>query len=155
MSNWFILRTDARKEAYVAQQIRNAGFESWHPVQVIACRPAIARRITAKTQLKAYREIAILPRRLFVQADVLYGGALVDALQIRHCLGFERDGYSATINIPDAQIAAFRAVIDAENRAALALSQSASRRQKQKWRSLHDALVEMIDAAKTELEQAA
>jgi hypothetical protein len=57
--------------------------------------------------------------------------------------------------IPDSQISAFRAVIDAENRAALALSQSASRKQKAKWRDLREALLEMVDQAKAQLEQAA
>jgi hypothetical protein len=57
--------------------------------------------------------------------------------------------------IPDAQIAAFRAEIDRENTAALALMQAQSRKQKAKWKSLHDALVEMIDGAKTQMERAA
>ena len=149
---WLIVRTDFRKEAYVAAQIRNAGFDAWHPVQVIACRPAVARRVTAKAQLRAYREIAILPRRVFACLPV----ASVDDLQgIRHLVGVEFDGDMRPVVIPDGQITAFRAVIDAENRAALALSQSASRKQKAKWRSLHDALVEMIDGARAQLELAA
>ncbi len=149
---WLIIRTDFRKEPYVASQIRNAGFEAWHPVQVIACRPAIARRVTQKAQLRAYREVAILPRRLFACLPT----DSVEALQgIRHLVGIEFDGDMRPVSIPDSQIAAFRAVIDAENTAALALSQSASRKQKAKWRSLHDALVEMIEGAKAQLEQAA
>jgi hypothetical protein len=149
---WLILRTDFRKEPYVVSQIGNMGFTAWHPVQVIATRPAIARRVTQKAQLRAYREIAILPRRVFACLPV----ASVDDLNgIRHLVGIEFDGDMRPVVIPDGQIAAFRAVIDAENRAALALSQSASRKQKAKWRSLHDALVELIDLARSELEQAA
>lgn len=149
---WLILRTDARKEPYVAQQLRNRGFDAWHPVQVIACRPAISRRVTAKAQLRAYREVAILPRRVFTSLPA----AFLDDLQgMRHLVGVEFDADMLPVGIPDQQIRDFRAVIDAENRAALALSQSASRKQKQKWRSLHEALVEMIDAAKSQLEQAA
>jgi hypothetical protein len=59
VANWVILRTDFRKEHYVVSQIGNMGFAAWHPVQVIAARPAVARRVTAKAQLRAYREIAI------------------------------------------------------------------------------------------------
>jgi hypothetical protein len=152
VANWIILRTDFRKEPYVVSQIANRGFTAWHPVQVIATRPAVARRVTAKAQLRAYREIAILPRRVFACLPV----ASVDDLNgIRHLVGVEFDGDMRPVVIPDGQIAAFRAVIDAENRAALALSQSASRKQKAKWRSLHDALVEMIDGARAQLEQAA
>lgn len=150
--NWIILRTDFRKEPYVVSQLGNMGFPVWHPVQVIATRPAVARRVTAKAQLRSYREIAILPRRVFACLPV----ASVDDLQgIRHLVGVEFDGDMRPVVIPDGQIAAFKAVIDAENRAALALSQSASRKQKAKWRSLHDALVEMIDGARAQLEQAA
>ncbi len=149
---WIIMRTDFRKEPYVVSQIGNMGFPAWHPVQVIACRPAVARRVTAKAQLRAYREIAILPRRVFACLPV----ASVDDLQgIRHLVGVEFDGDMRPVVIPDSQISAFRAVIDAENRAALALSQSASRKQKAKWRDLREALLEMVDQAKAQLEQAA
>ena len=152
MANWVILRTDFRKEPYVVSQIGNMGFQCWHPVQVIATRPAVARRVTAKAQLRAYREIAILPRRVFACLPV----ASVDDLNgIRHLVGVEFDGDMRPVVIPDGQIAAFKAVIDAENRAALALSQSASRKQKAKWKSLHDALCELIDGARAQLEQAA
>ena len=151
MGSWLILRTDARKEAYVASRIGKMGFAAWHPVQVIACRPAISRRVTAKAQLRAYREVAILPRRVFTSLPA----AFLDDLQgMRHLVGVEFDADMLPVGIPDQQIKDFRAVIDAENRAAVALS-SAGKRQKQKWRSLHDALVEMIDAAKSQLEQAA
>jgi hypothetical protein len=149
---WVILRTDFRKEPYVVSQIANRGFTAWHPVQVIATRPAVARRVTAKAQLRAYREIAILPRRVFACLPV----ASVDDLNgIRHLVGIEFDGDMRPVVIPDSQIAAFKAVIDAENRAALALSQSASRKQKAKWRDLKEALLEMVDGARAQLEQAA
>ena len=150
--NWIILRTDFRKEPYVVSQIGNMGFQCWHPVQVIATRPAIARRVTQKAQLRAYREVAILPRRVFACVPA----ASVDDLQgIRHMVGIEFDGDMRPICIPDSQISAFRAVIDAENTAALALSQKASRKQKAKWRDLKEALLEMIDGARAQLEQAA
>lgn len=149
---WIIVRTDARKEQYVARQIINAGFEAWHPVQVIACRPSIGRRITAKAQLVAYREIAILPRRVFCTVPVALHAELEG---IRHLVAIERNADQEAVSVPHSQIVAFRAVIDAENTAALALSQKASRRQKAKWRDLKEALVEMIDGAKQTMEQAA
>lgn len=150
--NWIILRTDFRKEPYVVSQIGNMGFQCWHPVQVIATRPAIARRVTQKAQLRAYREIAILPRRVFASLPV----ASVDVLQgIRHLVGIEFDGDMRPVVIPDGQITAFKAVIDAENTAAMALSQTQSRKQKSRWRDLKEALLEMVDQAKAQLEQAA
>lgn len=152
--NWIIIRTDFRKEAYVAQQIRNLTFDAWHPVQIIACRPAIARRVSSKAQLRAYREISILPRCIF--AAVPHWALLQGELDhIRHLAGVERDGDSRPLSVPHEQIAAFRTEIDRENTAALALAQKASRKQKAKWRSLHDALVELIDSAKTQMEMAA
>ena len=152
---WLIIRTDSRKEAYVARQLQNMGFNAWNPVQVIACRPSIARRITAKAQLQAYREVSILPRRVFVQVQNDYPSLPYDFVPPRHAVQTEVDGDMLPIRIPDSQISAFRAVIDAENTAALALSQKASRRQKAKWRDLKEALVELIDGAKAQLEQAA
>ncbi len=151
---WIIIKTKFSKEHYVASQIRNAGFDAWHPVQVIARRPAIARRVTQKAQLRAYREIAILPRRLFMRVnDDLHFP--FDFAAPRHMVGIETNADMEAVLIPDRQIDAFRAVIDAENTAALALSQSASKRQRAKWKNLHDALVEMIEGAKAQLEQAA
>jgi hypothetical protein len=149
---WIILRTDARKEAYVAAQIRNAGFDAWHPVQIIACRTAVARRVTAKTQMRAYREIAILPRRLFAAVPAALHAELEG---IRHLVAIERNADQEAISVPDSQIHAFRVTIDSENTAALALSQRASRKQKAKWRDLKEALLEMIDGAKQIIDQAA
>jgi hypothetical protein len=57
--------------------------------------------------------------------------------------------------VPPEQIAAFRAEIDRENTATLALATRQNRKQKAKWKSLHDALVDMIQTAKGQMEQAA
>lgn len=149
---WLILRTDARKEAYVAQQIKNAGLEAWHPVQVIACRPHAVRKLLSKSQLATYREVAILPRRVFAAVPVALQAELEG---LRHLVGIERNADQEAISVPSSQISAFRAVIDAENRAALMLSQKASRKQKAKWKSLHDALLDMMEEARNQLEQAA
>jgi hypothetical protein len=67
----------------------------------------------------------------------------------------ERDSSSGAFSVPSAEIARFRAAIDAENTAALALAQKASRKQKARWRSLHDALLDLIEGAKQSMEQAA
>lgn len=152
MTGWLIIRTDYRKEHYVAQQIRNAGFDAWVPVQIIAARPQIARRITAKAQLQTIKEIPVLPRRLFAAVPVALQAELEG---VRHLVAIERNAALEAISVPFNQIHAFRVEIDRENTAALALSQRASRKQKAKWKSLHDALVEMIDGAKAHLEQAA
>lgn len=152
MTNWLIIRTDFRKEHYVAQQIRNAGFDAWVPVQIITSRPQIARRITAKAHMQTIKELPILPRRMFAAVPV----ALQDELEgIRHLVAIERNADQEAISVPHSQIHAFRVTIDNENTAALALSQRASRKQKAKWKSLHDALCEMIEGAKQTMEQAA
>ena len=152
--NWLIIKTDFRKEAYVAAQIRNMTFDAWHPVQVITCRPAIARRVSSKAQLRSYKEISILPRRIFAAVPV-WAVLQGELSHIRHLVAIEHGSDSRPLSVPDAEIRQFRAAIDAENTASLALAQKASRRQKAKWRSLKDALLELVDSAKQQMEQAA
>jgi hypothetical protein len=149
---WIILRTDARKEAYVARQIINAGFEAWVPVQIIAARTQASRRFLSKPNLCAIRELPILPRRIFASVPAALHAELEG---IRHLVAIERNADQEAISVPANQIHAFRVTIDNENTAALALSQTASRRQKKKWKSLHDGLIEMIEGAKQTMEQAA
>lgn len=152
--NWLIIRTDARKEAFVARQVGLMGWPAWVPVQIITSRPVAARKVTAKAHLQTIKELPILPRRIFaavpswaVWQDELHG--------IQHYVGIERQADNSVVWVPDVQISAFRAEIDAVNTAALALSQRASRRQKTKWRDLKEALVEMIHGAKQTMESAA
>jgi hypothetical protein len=151
---WLILRTDHAKEQYVAQQVRNLTWDAWVPAQVIVCRPAIARRVSSKAQFRSTKEIPILPRRIFAAVPV-WAVLQGELSHIRHLVAVERDGDSRPLSVPSAEINRFRSAIDAENMAALALAQKASRKQKAKWRSLHDALVDMIEAAKGQLEAAA
>lgn len=149
---WLIIRTDARKEHFVAAQIRNAGFDAWVPCQIITSRPNVARRITSKAHMQTVRELPILPRRLFAAVPE----ALHAELQgVRHLVAIERYADQRPVSVPHSQIHAFRVTVDNENTAALALCQRASRKQKAKWRSLKDALLEMIDEAKQQMEQAA
>jgi hypothetical protein len=151
--NWLIIRTDFRKEHYVASQIRLLGFDAWVPCQIIFTRPAIARRVTAKAEV-SIKELPILPRRLFAHFPP-WMEPQGELAHIRHLIGVERDACSEVIAIPDAEITRFRAAIDAENTASLALAQAKSRKQKAKWRSLRDALIDLVEGAKQQMEQAA
>ena len=153
---WLILRTDHAKEHYVARQVQNLGYQAWVPAQIIVSRPSIARRVSSKAHMRNIKELPILPRRIFACiVDWQDRETQSEIACLRHCDGFERDSEQRLALIPDAQIAAFRAAIDAENTASLALAQKASRKQKAKWKSLHDALVELIQGAKETMEQAA
>ena len=154
MTDWLIIRTDFRKEHkehYVARQIEMLGFTAWVPCQIITSRPGIARRKLAAPGV-AIKELPILPKRLFARMDWHAAGSLRG---IRHFEDVERDAEERIITVPDGQITVFRAEIDRENTSALALAQKASRRQKAKWRSLKDALLELVDSAKQQMEQAA
>lgn len=149
--SWLIVRCDFRKEAYVAAQIRNLGWDAWVPCQIITSRPGIARRKLAAPGV-SIKELPILPKRLFARMDWHEAGNLRG---IRHLEDVERDGEERIVSVPDGQIAAFRAEIDRENTAALALAQKASRRQKAKWRNIHEAMTDWINQAKQQMEAAA
>lgn len=149
---WLIIHTNHAKEGFVARQIGLMGYDAWVPAQIVVARPHTARKVTAKAHLQKIRELPILPRRLFAAVPV----HVQDELQrIRHLVGIERDGQMLPVQISHAQIIAFRAEIDRENTAALALAQKASRKQKAKWKTLQEALLEMIEQAKEQLVQAA
>lgn len=150
--SWLILRTDARKELYVARQIALAGFDSWVPSQVLVSRPHAARRITAKAHLQAIKEIPILPRRVFAAIPTASHG---DLASIRHLVGVERDGNQQPVYVPPNQINVFKAEIDRENTSTLALATRPDRKQKARWKALQDALLDMIHNARQQLEQAA
>jgi len=153
LTHWLIIRTDHAKEAYVARQIMFRGWDAWVPAQIIVSRNCISRAVTAKA-LQKTKELPILPRRIFA-AVPMWAVYQAELDGLRHMVGFEQNADQSLVQINDAEISRFRAAIDAENMAALALANRASKRQKQRWRSLHDALVEMIDGAKNQMEQAA
>jgi len=148
---WFLVRTDHRKEAYVARQIARLGYDSWVPAQLIAVRPHAARNAAAATAL-VIKEIPILPRRVFCALPEAVDG---DFLKIRHLVALERDAALSPLRIPAIEVCQFKAAIDAENTASLALAQRASRKQKARWRNLHDALLDVIEQAKQTMEIAA
>jgi len=151
VDSWLILKTDFRKEHYVAAQIRHMGFAAWVPCQMISTRLGIGRRKLSAPAV-AIKELPVLPRRLFAAVPVALEA---DLLKVRHLVALERDAALDPVSVPGSQIDAFRAEIDRENTAALALASARSRKQKQKWRSLHEALVEMIEGAKNQMEAAA
>lgn len=138
----------------MARQIKALTFDAWNPVQIIACRPHHARKVTSRMQIRTIKEVSILPRCIFAAVPV-WAVLQGELAHIRHLLAVENGPDSLPLCVPDAEIARFRAAIDAENTASLALAQAKSRRQKAKWRSLKDALVDMIEGAKQTMEQAA
>lgn len=150
---WLIIRTAFRKEHYVARQVEDMGFRAWVPAQIIVTRTAAGRRLTAKAT-QHVKELPILPRRLFA-AVPMWAVHQAELDGLRYMEGFEQNAELCPVQIPDAEIARFKAAIDAENTAALALAQKASRRQKARWKALHDALAELIEQAKGQLEAAA
>ena len=155
---WIIIRTDRAKESYVARRLRDdLGFETWLPVQIIPCRPQIARRVSAKAHVLKRKELPILPRRVFVQMPPQ---ANTDALQAvfgktRHLVAIERDGDQRPVRIASGAIEAFRAEIDRENEVSLALATRPNPKQKARWKSLREGLQEAIASAKELVEMAA
>jgi hypothetical protein len=156
--SWVIIRTKkSGKEAFVAQQIdRLLGKETaWVPCQIITSRPCISRRVTAHAAV-SIKELPVVPKLLFVGGPAIHDREVQSELRtLRHVDRLECNAEQLPVYIPDVQIAAFRAEIDRVNTASLALAQKASRRQKAKWRSLKDALLELVDSAKQQMEQAA
>ena len=143
---WLIIRTDFRKEHYVAQQIRNAGFDAWVPCEVRTHR--ICRHV--KRRETTYHPI--LPKTLFAAVPMALVGEL---LGVRHLTAVERNAAQEPVSVPSSQIHAFRVEIDKLNDAALALSQTASKKQKAKWKALKEGLAEALEQAKQMMEQAA
>lgn len=146
MTDWLIVRTDFRKEHFVAAQIRNVGFEAWVPCE------ARTHRICRHVKRRETTYHPILPRTLFAAVPVALQAELAG---VRHLDSIERNALQEAISVPSSQIHAFRVEIDKMNAAALALSQTASRKQKAKWRDMREALAELVNGAKQELEQAA
>ena len=147
-----IVRTEFRREQAVAIQIAKKGFPVWVPVQKIRQRPTAARTHMDRSNTFQIKDRVVYPSLFF---------AAVPVEQIDRILGLrgldrvEQTSEGTWALVPDDQVRAFRDAIDRENAAALALAQSASRKNKAKWRSLQDALKELVDGAKQVMEQAA
>lgn len=150
--NWLIVRTEFRRELAVSIQIAKKGFPVWVPVQKIRQRPVAARQHMDRSNTFQIKDRAVCPSLFF---------AAVPVEQIDRILGLrgldrvEQTSEGTWALVPDEQVRVFREAIDRENAAALALAQSASRKNKAKWRSLQDALKELVDGAKQVMEQAA
>jgi len=151
--SWLIIRTNFRKEAYVARQIANMGFPAWVPCQLVASRPGIARRVTARAAVDP-EPTPLLPRRLFA-AVPSWAVWQAELDGIRHLKAIERNAELLPVWIPDAQIAAFKAEIDRVNTATLALATRQNRKQKAQWKDMRTALLDMIHQAKGQIEAAA
>lgn len=138
----------------MARQIKALTFDAWNPVQIVACRPHHARKVTSRVQIRTIKEVSLLPRRIFAAVPV-WAVLQGELAHIRHLVAVEHGPDSLPLCVPDAEISRFRAAIDAENTASLALAQAKSRRQKAKWRDMRAGLLELIEGAKQTMEQAA
>lgn len=146
--NWLIIKTDFRKEHYVARQIQALTFDAWVPCEVRT------QRICRHVKRRQTTHHPLIPRLIFA-AVPFWAVAQGELDHIRHLVAVERNADQAPVSVPSSEIHAFRAAIDAENTAALALSQTATKKQKARWRNLKEALLETIEQAKQQMEQAA
>lgn len=149
MSGWIIVRTQVKKEDYVARQIANAGFDAWVPTEIVRCRGA-SRRITKTTVTT--KPLPVLPKRLFCAVPVAAHG---DLMKIRHLVAIERGPDSTALEIPYSQIVVFRDEIDRLNREVLALAAIQTRKHRAKWRDMREALAELAKGDKRAVEVAA
>lgn len=149
---WLIVRTEFRREQAVAIQIAKKGFPVWVPVQKIRQRPTAARTHMDRSNTFQIKDRAVCPSLLFAAVPV---DEIDRILGLRGLDRVEQTSEGTWALVPDDQVKAFREAIDRENAAALALAQSANRKNKAKWRSWQDALKEMVDGAKQVMEQAA
>jgi hypothetical protein len=137
---WIILRTDAAKEAYCADQVQQAGFKAWAPAEVRYVRKH------PKSKALVKREFPVLPRRIFVLDPG--GTASGNLLYIRHIVAVERDSSLAPLKIDSSAIDVFRSEIDRVNLEVMAMARMvATRKERSKWRSLHDGLLDVIRKA--------
>lgn len=150
MTPWLIVRTEAAKEHFVAKEIVRLGLgEAWVPVEIRSYRTAVVRKHRGPPQTKEY---PLLPKRLFAAVPVALQGVLAT---VRHLAAIERGSDATALQIPAHEIALFRARVAELNADTLALCKITTRKQKRAWKSMKEALEEMIGAAKTEMEMAA
>ena len=149
---WIIVRTEFRRELAVSIQIAKKGYSVWVPVQKIRQRPTAARTHMDRSNTFQIKDRPVCPSLFFAAVPV---DKIDRILGLRGLNKVEQTSEGTWALVPDVQVMAFRDAIDQENAAALALAQSASRKNKAKWRSLQDALKEMVDGAKQTMEQAA
>ena len=149
---WLIVRTAYRKEIAVATQIEKKRFPVWVPLQIITKRPTAARRHMDRSNTLIEQKRPVCPSLLFAAVPV---DEVDRILGIRHLDRIEQTYENTWALVPDAEIAAFRAAVDAENLAAQMLTAAAQRKRKAKWRSLQDAMEDLVRVVKGPMEQAA
>lgn len=152
MTSWLIIRTDRAKELYVCRQIALAGYDAWCPMEVRMVRPGIARRVSAMSHVRREVHMPVLPKMLFAAVPV---AAEADIARIRHLEHIERDGQSVALRVAGNEVLRFKAEIDRLNEATRALNAISTRKTKQVWRNMRDALMEITARAGQTVEQAA
>ena len=149
---WLIIRTEYHREKAVAAQIDKKGFMSWVPMQKHTKRQPGARRHMDRSNVLETIERPVCPSLLFAAVPVRDVDRI---LGIRHLSKIEQTAEAMWAVVPDEQVRQFREAIDAENRAAMMLTEAARRKQKKRWRSLEEGLLELVAAVTNPIEQAA
>ena len=153
MTHWLIVRTDFRKEQAVAVQIGKKGFPVWVPVEKVVQRhPGARRHMDISNTHLPPKDRPICPSLLFAAVPL---DEIDRILGLRDLDKVEQTSEGTWARVPDDQVTRFRKAIDAENAAAMALYQTTGKRNKKRWRSLQDALMELVEGAKQTMEQAA
>lgn len=150
--NWLLIRTDHAKEAYVARQIQNLGFDAWVPSQVIIERHKAARRHMDRSNVKQPKTRPVCPTMLFATVPV---NCIDEIVSIRHLRKIEQTAQGLIAVVPHSQIRVFMDAIEAENTLARVLSEASRRKQKPVWRSLQDGLLELAASVTGQAQEAA
>lgn len=115
-------------------------------------RPGIARRVSAMSHVRREVHMPVLPKMLFAAVPV---AAEADLAGIRHLEHIERDGQSVALRVAGNEVLRFKAEIDRLNEATRALNAISTRKTKQVWLNMRDALLEITARAGQTVEQAA
>jgi hypothetical protein len=152
MTAWLIIRSEYHKEAAVAVQISKKGFPVWVPMQIISKRPTAARTHMDRSNTVLTKERPVCPSLLFAAVPV---GDVDRILGIRHLDRVEQTFEGTWATVPDAEIARFKAAIDAENLATQMLTAAAQRKKRKRWVTLQEAFEDLVAVVKGPMEQAA
>lgn len=135
---WIIVRTETAKEGFVSAQLRHRGLEAWVPAEKRLVR------IHRLSKARKVEEYPIVPRLLFAAVPQ---GREAEVTGIRHLLRLERTAEGLVARIPFCQITRFQAEIERLNALSMALAAKPTKREKARWRSLKEALVELVQGA--------
>ena len=137
-NSWVIVRTALAKEFYVARQIELMGFSAWVPIEYSTAR------IFRKSKTRKLIERPVLSKCLLCDVPT---GRHGDLQRIRYYDSVQRDTGSQPLLIPFHEIQRFREILDKHNAVIIALSLKTDSKTKAKWKSMRDALKEMLDIA--------